>query len=531
MNDRYYISLVLNAHVPFVRQPDYPCFFEERWLFDAILETYLPLITMFERLDAERVPFHLGLVVSPTLSHMLQDPLLIERFLDYLDQRIVFGLSEVDRTRSNGDLNRLARMYYDRAVEAKALFTGRYEYDLLKTLDFYQKKGKIELLTTAATYAFLPFYTSYPEDIQAQLEVAISSHRSLFGRLPQGFWLPEAGWHPALDEYLRSYNFTYTMVDTHGLLLGTPTPQKGTFSPVRSPSGLVIYGRDLHASRTILHPDTGYPADSVYRDFYRDVGYELDQDVIGAFLEPTGERTPTGYKYWAITHRNQQKDLYNPDLASERVRSHAKAFLADRLKSLEEAEKITGEKGISICAYNADLFGHRWFEGPQFLEALFREAAATENISMVNPGTYASKLEKEALQKVMPEFSSWGLNGYAETWLDSSNDWMYPHILRAIERMIELAERFPNDGGLKERTLNQAAREVMLAQAADWASIQHVGFSSSFARSIEEECIQNFTTIYDSLGSNYISTEWLTQLERKHNIFPDINYRVFRKKR
>jgi len=294
---------------------------------------------------------------------------------------------------------------------------------------------------------------------------------------------------------------------------------------------MVIYGRDLKASRAIWDPDVGYPADPVYRDFYRDIGYELDQDLLEAFLEPNGERTPTGYKYWAITQRGQIKNLYNPDLAADRVRFHAQSFLADRLKQLQEAEQITGEKGISLCAYNADLFGHRWFEGPQFLEALFREAAEMETIAFVNPGVYTNKIEKEQLQKLMPEFSSWGLNGYAETWLDSSNDWMYPHILRAIERMIELAERFPNDGGLKERTLNQAAREVLLAQSADWAAIQHGGLSSTFARSMVEDCIQNFTTIYDSLGSNYISTEWLTQLERKHNIFPDINYRVFRKKR
>ncbi|AEJ19199.1 glycoside hydrolase family 57 protein [Gracilinema caldarium] len=532
MNDQYCLSLVLHAHVPFVREPDYPRFLEERWLFDTLLETYIPLVTIFERLDAERIPFHLGLVISPTLSHMVQDPLLLERFLEYLDQRIVFGLSEVDRTKHDSNLNRLARMYYDRVVEAKALFSGRYEHNILKALDFYQKKGKIELLTTAATHAFLPFYTSYPESIQAQIEVAISSHRSLFGRLPHGFWLPEAGWHPALDEYLRSYNFSYTIVDTHGLLLGKPTPIKGTFAPIRTPNGLMVFARDLHASRAIWDPDIGYPADPVYRDFYKDIGYELEQSLIDPFLEPNGERTPTGYKYWAITQRGQQsKDLYNPDIATERIQFHVKSFLKDRIQRLQDAEHITGEKGISVCAYNADLFGHRWFEGPQFLEVLFREAAKMDNLSFVNPGTYAHKINQEELQKEMPEFSSWGMNGYAETWLDASNDWMYPHLMRAIERMIELAERFPNDGGLKERTLNQAAREVLLAQSADWAAIQHGGLSSAYARSIVEECIQNFTTIYDSLGSNYISTEWLTQLERKHNIFPDINYRVFRKKR
>ncbi|MFQ3547200.1 MAG: DUF1957 domain-containing protein, partial [Termitinemataceae bacterium] len=369
MNERYALSLVLNAHVPFVREPEYPRFFEERWFFDTILETYLPLILVFERLDTERIPFHLSIAFSPILAHMMQDPLLIERFLEYLDERIVFGLSEVDRTKDNPDMNRLARFYYDRVVEAKALITGRYEYNLLKVFEFYQKKGKLELLTTAATYAFLPFYTGYPENLQAQLEVALSSHRSLFGRQPYGFWLPEAGWHPELDAILRSYNFTYTIVDSHGLLLGKPTPKKGTFSPVLSPNGLVIFGRDFHATKGIWHSECGYPADPVYRDFYRDVGYDLDQEFITAFLDNDGRRTPTGYKYWAITGKGQEKQLYNLEQALIKVRHHARSFLDDRCRAFREAERLTGEKGHILCAYNADLFGHRWFEGPIFLEA------------------------------------------------------------------------------------------------------------------------------------------------------------------
>jgi 1,4-alpha-glucan branching enzyme len=115
-------------------------------------------------------------------------------------------------------------------------------------------------------------------------------------------------------------------------------------------------------------------------------------------------------------------------------------------------------------------------------------------------------------------------------WLDSSNDWMYRHVVRSLDRMTELADRFPDESGIKERLLNQAAREILLAQMSDWAKMLYTREAAEYARSQIEACLRNFTTIYEALASSYISTEWLTTLERRHNIFPHINYRVFRRK-
>jgi 1,4-alpha-glucan branching enzyme len=100
-----------------------------------------------------------------------------------------------------------------------------------------------------------------------------------------------------------------------------------------------------------------------------------------------------------------------------------------------------------------------------------------------------------------------------------------------MERMTELAERFPDDTGIKEHALNQAAREIIIAQSSDWSSMLYKQDSTEYARNQAENALRNFTTIYEALGSNYISTEWLTNLERRHNIFPNINYRVFRHKK
>ncbi|MDR3341257.1 MAG: DUF1957 domain-containing protein [Treponema sp.] len=531
MDRRHVISIVLNAHLPFVRHPELSNPSEEQWFFEALSETYLPLLEVFDRLDADRVPFRVGIALSPTLCHLLQDELLVQRYLDYTSRQIEFGLEEIERTEDSPPLQALAKLFYDKAVDRRICFTERYKGNILHVFNHYQKKGRIELLTTAATHAFLPFYGFCPEALQAQIEVAITSYRLNFGRYPQGFWLPELGWSPALETYLRAYNFGYTVVDTHGLVFGEPRAAKGSFYPVKTPSGVLILARDYYAAEDIMARDTGFSHDPCYRDTYRDVGYELPPKLVKPFLGSNGGRTRTGYKYWASGGEDMEKQIYDPRIASARVQEQVRAFLDARISRLRAAGEYMKETAISLCAYDADTFGRFWHEGSQFLEALFREGSRREEIQFMNPAEYLYKQAAFSFQTVIPEFSSTGTNGYAEMWLDASNDWMYRHMVRSLERMTELAERFPDESGLKERVLNQAAREVLLAQTSDWPKLLYKQEDSEYARCQIESCLRNFTTIYEALGSNYISTEWLTSLERRHNIFPTINYRVFRRKK
>ncbi|GAB1481672.1 DUF1957 domain-containing protein [Treponema sp.] len=529
---KHSVLLVLHAHLPFVRHPEHQRFLEERWLFEAISETYIPLLQMFERLEADKIPFRLAISFSSPLCQMLHDDLLRNRYIAHLDKLIEFGSKEVERSESDTALHQLARYYYDKAIEDRVLFTERYEKDILKAFDYYHKKGRLELLTGAATHAFLPFLASHPEALQAQIEVAQTLHRTIFGRNPQGFWLPDLGWFPGIDEYLRSYNYSYTIVDTHAVLFGEPCPSRGTFAPMRTAQGLTIFSRDLASTREVWDKDTGYPANPVYRDFYRDAGYDLPAELVQEFLEYNGARTQTGFKYYAVGKCGLEKKLYNSQEAGSQVKKDAQSFLDSRLQRGRKASNIDKTDTSAVCAYDADLFGHWWFEGVQFLEELFRLGSANtfQELSFTTPSDELSRKAPSELDLICPEFSSWGQNGFAETWLDASNDWTYRHILRSIDRMIELAERFPDEVGLKERALNQAAREILLSQSSDWASLMHGQSSSDYGRSRVEDCIRNFTHIYDSLGGNYISTEWLTALEKRHNIFPQINYRIYRKK-
>jgi 1,4-alpha-glucan branching enzyme len=531
MKDSCVLSIVLNGHLPFVRSAEQRGSFEERWFYEALFNTYLPLLQVFDRLDADRIPFRLGMVLSPILCHMLQDELLLSRYLDYVDTRIDFGERELERTRGNPPLHELVRFYYDQAVDKRILFTEVYEKNILGIFNYYQQKGRLELLTTAATYAFLPFFTSSPEAIQAQIETAIASHRQNFGRNPQGFWLPELGWDERLDAILAAYNFGYTLVDAHGLVLGTPPVKKGSFYPVKTPRGVFILGRDFYAGRDLASfTAASGPAGPVYQADFQDAGFELPTELVGSFLGSGGSRTGTGYRYWS-RQRNGERQLYDPQKARDRAAEHARAFLDARLSYLAEAAPYLEGKAISLCAFDADSFGRVWYEGPDFIETLFREGARRQSPQFMNPAEYLYKQDPASFQTMTPEYTSWGINGYAETLLDASNDWMYRHAFRALQRMIEMAERFPDDTGLKERALNQAAREILLVQGSDWPKLLYQQESAEYARNQIEEALRNFTTIYESLGSNYISTEWLTSLERRHNNFPVINYRVFRRKK
>ena len=526
MNNRHIASLVLHGHIPFMRLPNQSPALMENWLFESISETYIPLLEVFERLDRDHVPFRLAISLSPTLCHMLGDPVLIQRYIDYTGRQLEFGEKELERTSGNQDLHALAKSAYDQVIEKRAIFTDRFEGSILKGFDYYQKKGRVEILVTAATHAFLPFYASCPEAIQAQFEVAISSYRANFGRHPSGFWLPELGWKAELDSWLRAYNFSYTIVDAHAMVFARPAAEKGCFYPAKTPLGSIVMGRDFYAAREMA----SLVRDPAYRYNQRDQGFELPPDSVRPFIGPQGSRAGTGYKYWACGEDGSGSALYNYGAALDKATSKAHEFLESLSNRLEAAGTLMEGCPLSLCAFEADTFGRAWHEGPLFLEALFREGTSRDIVQFMTPAEYLCKLDHAAFQTLVPEFSSWGSNGYAETWLDASNDWMYRHAMRALERMVEIAERFPDNTGLKERALNQAAREILLVLSSDWSKMLFRQECANHARNCIESSLRNFTTIYEALGSNYISTEWLTQLERRHNIFPNINYRVFRRK-
>ena len=521
-----YLMMVLHAHLPFVRHPGNKRFLEESWFFEAISETYLPMLRVFERLEQDNIPFQLTFSISPTLSSMLSDRVLQNAYVQHLEKMSELADKEIERTKGDPHFEPLAHMYRDIINRNYHDFVNRYKKNILRQLDHFQKNGYLELITSAATHCYLPLYEIYPENIHAQIQTAIWSHQQNFGRSPRGMWIPECGYFPGLEEYLRSHHIDYFFTDSHGILFGENQPTYGVYAPIQCENGVSVFGRDIASSNAVWSNDMGYPGDFQYREFYRDIGFDLPMDYLGPYMFNDHTRMNTGFKYYAITGKTDNKIPYDPEAACKKVEEHAENFLYRRKKQIAKINKSMDRTPAIVTPFDAELFGHWWFEGPLWIESLFRKIAEDEDgLDMITPTSYLETYPSNQINN--PAYSSWGNKGYSEVWLDGSNDWIYRHVHKAIERMTELARRYPDEEGLKRRALNQAAREVLLAQASDWPFIMKTGTTVPYAVRRIKEHIYNFTRIYDELCGNSVSAEWITTLEKKNNIFPEMDYNLF----
>jgi 1,4-alpha-glucan branching enzyme len=271
----------------------------------------------------------------------------------------------------------------------------------------------------------------------------------------------------------------------------------------------------------------GYPGDPHYRDFYRDIGYDLPMDYIRPYIHPEGHRIYTGIKYHAITHEKlHDKWVYDPEIARRRAGEHAMHFRVSRQSQVKRLAAHMDRPPLVVSPYDAELYGHWWFEGPQFLDYLFRQLHYDQDeVEVITPGDYLRRHPTN--QVAIPSASSWGKGGYNEYWLNEKNSWIYRHLHAGAERMIELARRFPNAEGTTARALKQAARELMLAQSSDWAFIMTTGTMVPYAERRTNEHVLRFNRIYDGLLGDGVDEAWLREIESQDNIFPDVDYRLY----
>jgi 1,4-alpha-glucan branching enzyme len=525
------LAIVLHAHLPYVRHPEYPEFLEEDWLYEAITETYLPLLEVFDQCVADGVPFRITMTLTPPLVGMLRDQLLMSRYAKRLDSLCELCDKEEHRTRGDAQFAPLARHYRDRLDHFRRLFHNRYKRDLVGAFKRLQDSGALEIITSGATHGFLPLMI-HPEAIKAQIQVACAHYRMHFGRDPRGVWLPECGYAPGIDKYLAAENIRFFFVDSHALGNSIPRPQRGVYAPIYTPSGVAAFARDPESSMQVWSAEHGYPGDPVYREFYRDIGWDLDYEYVRPYLQATGDRKNTGIKYFRITGKVPlgDKQPYDPAAARARAAEHAGNFLFNRTKQIEYLRGAFGEGGpppIVISPYDAELYGHWWYEGPAFLDFLIRKAAYDQDVlKLQSPVDYLSEYPEQQLSQ--PTLSSWGEGGYSSVWLDESNDWIYRYLHKAENRMVELAKLHQDASGVTRRALNQAARELLLAQSSDWAFIIKTGTMVDYAVRRTREHLLRFTRLYDQLKAGGIDETWLASVESRDNLFPEIDYRVYR---
>jgi 1,4-alpha-glucan branching enzyme len=524
--EKGYLALVLHSHLPYVRHPEHDRFLEEDWLYEAITETYIPLINVFDGLVDDGVDFRLTMSLTPTLISMLIDPLLQQRYLRHIVRLIELADKEIERTKDEPAFQPLAVMYRDLFANARFVFEEKYGRNLVTAFRKFQDLGKLEIITCGATHGFLPLMEN-AKAVRAQIMVAVDLHTRHLGRPPKGIWLPECGYYPGLDEILKEAGIRYFFTDSHGVFHATPRPKYGVYAPVYCRSGVAAFGRDIESSKQVWSSVEGYPGDYNYRDFYRDVGFDLDFNYVKPYIHPDGLRVNLGIKYYRITGKTNQKEPYNRQWALERAAEHAGNFLFNREKQVEWlANVFQDRKPLIVAPYDAELYGHWWFEGPDWINYLVRKTVFDQKtVRLITPMEYLA--ENPKCQVATPSLSSWGYKGYSEVWLDGSNDWIYPHLHKAADRMCELAQEFPEADGLLRRALNQAARELLLAQSSDWAFIMKTGSHVEYAVGRTKEHVSRFTRLYQDIKGNSVDAGWLADLEYTDNLFPDIDYLVY----
>ncbi len=525
-----YFSLILHAHLPFVRHPEYPEFLEEDWLYEAITEVYLPLIHIFERLHKANAKPRLAMNISPPLCEMLADELLQERYTAHLKNLISLAHKETTRIqKEDPKFEEVVQMYVDTLELSLDLWDRKYNRNLINAFRELQNEGVLEIITCGATHGFLPLIST-PEAKRAQIQIAAQNYRKHFGKNPRGIWLPECAYEEGIEHLLKDAGIEYFVGDSHAILYGEPRPRYGVHAPVKCPNGVAIFARDVETSRQVWSAEVGYPGNNVYREFYRDIGWDLPIDYLKPHLHEDGDRKHLGLKYYSITGRDagqNSKSPYLPKIAREQSAFDASDFIDKRIKQAHKLrETFDGHPPLVTSPYDAELYGHWWFEGPSFIDFLFRKFHFDQNeIEAITPGDYLDS--NTPIQTQKPSASSWGENGYYKVWLNEKTSWMYNYTHDAEKRMTTLANYFVTPSEIEHRALNQCARELLLAQSSDWAFQIYQGTTVEYSSRRFKSHIHRFNLLADALDKNEMNARLLAEIENRDNIFEEIDYTIY----
>ncbi len=518
---------VLHSHLPFVKHPEHDYFLEEHWLFEAISETYIPLLMRFRQLESEGVDFAMTTSITPPLAEMLDDKHLMDKYLSHLNRMLELCHKEIARCENDPHFHEISHFYLDRFTKIREFFVGFLDFNVLNGYRYFANRGNLEIITCGATHGYLPLLSVNPKIVETQISIAVDTHKKHFGVQPNGIWLPECAYYDGLDEVLAKYNIKFFLMDSHGLVYAKPTPKYGVFAPIYTPQGVMAFGRDPESSKQVWSSKEGYPGDVDYRDFYRDVGFDLDYEYIKPYICPDGTRVFVGLKYHRVTGEAEFKEVYNPANADYKARAHAANFHQNRVAQIEHISQFVDDRlPVVVSPYDAELFGHWWFEGPDFLYYLFKELDARGEIKAITPMQYQSIYPSN--QVCTPNPSSWGDKRYYDVWLNNANDWIYRHLHRIGDLMCELANQHKhNNNHFTTRVLNQLCRELLLAQSSDWAFLMTTKTAVEYSTKRTKEHISNFLKLSSAFARHEVDEQFLLKLEDKNSIFPHIDFRVY----
>ncbi len=561
-----YVVLVLHAHLPYVlSHGKWP--YGTDWLCEAACECYIPLANLLDRLSMQGKAAHFTINMTPVLCEMLASPSFRSAFEEYAREKAEAAYIDRRTFEARGEtaLAALAEGWERFYALCLADFKNRYGSDLPGAYRRLQEEGQVEIVASAATHAYLPLL-SLDASIDAQVSQGVATYRRYFAREPAGMWLPECAYRQAgpasvgrsyaparrgIEDFLAAHGIRYFFVDgrqaarqagpaassftadvmpplDEGAYQGgyyNAAPRRtGRAATSRGDSDFDVYGiyktagpgaqvaffsRDTDTSSQVWGSD-GYPGDPSYLEFHK-------------------KRDPGGLRYWRVTDRQTglgDKMVYEPGQAAARVEEHARHFARLIEGRLSDYRKETGRTGVLTLLFDAELFGHWWFEGVSWLGAL---------VSALDPNYVTIERASTALKSVDPRGAvslpegSWGEGGRHLLWYNKETAWMWQRLYEAERDMARAVETAGSDG-ITGRLLRQMARELFLAQSSDWPFLVSTHTAGDYGESRFLGHYDAWKALYDMLGRIQKSgvaanadKEALAAIEKEDDLFDDVN--------
>ncbi|MGC8866583.1 MAG: 1,4-alpha-glucan branching protein domain-containing protein [Elusimicrobiales bacterium] len=508
------IVFLFHFHLPYVYHPE-AGYFEENWYYQNLAESYIPFLMMMEDLANNTMVPSVTISLSPTLCYMMENEKMADRFVSYINSRI--SLIESERSIINDEkIHRILDIYEKRYVDVLDYFE-RYSRDILTPFKLLKSRGIIEIITTPLTYPILPLLT-ISQALNFQITEACRDFSERFLERNLGMFLPECGWSFEIEKFLLKNNIEYIFLDERALEDDPPN------SLYQLESGIRIFTPD-HKIFDFLFGKNGVTRNPNYREFYRDIGYERDLSYLSKYTG-CSFHAPTGLKYSKITGVDlpiEKKQIYDAEIASRTLKDDVERFVNFLLSYCDGSSS----KLLTFIS-SAEIFGHRWFEGIDFLKNFFIYVRKNRlPLNFVLPSSYIKMVLSPKVIK--PSISSWSDNGFFDKWLNERNDFIYPYIHEISKKFISVASRYRNLSFSPEidRILRQAVREISLMQSSDWAIMISTSTHREYALKRINEHYMNVMKIIKWLLSGGLDREELSRMEKRLPIFPFIGWKNF----
>ncbi|MEX2671772.1 MAG: 1,4-alpha-glucan branching protein domain-containing protein [Phycisphaeraceae bacterium] len=532
--------LVLHGHLPYVlRHGVWP--HGEDWLYEAAAETYLPLLEMIGHCALHEASPQITIGLTPVLLEQLAHDHFKDGFEEYLADRV--ERAQQDRKefeeQDNGHLAHMAQWWEKLYRHLGELF-AKIDRDIPGAYAKHARDKHIQILTSSATHAYAPLLYE-DASIRAQLRAGLASSHRILGFKPTGLWLPECAYRPGgawqppnhwsgkdgrigVEHLIGDETLTHFFVENH-LIEGSRSewvrddgdwhkvgwdesakyPNRGwqsvnephlVNSDGSGPGRVTAMARDQNVCEAVWSGDIGYPADGSYLEFHKKYGPRR------------------GLRYWKVTgHKVDlgQKDMYYPDDIPGKVHGHATHFCNFVKSRLRDYHDRTGRHGVVTATFDAELFGHWWFEGPQFLRDVILNFANDPDVDVQTAENFLHDHPPDKTVS-MPE-GSWGDGGDHRVWTNPQINWMWDIEYRCEANFGKATLDLPwrTDKHLED-LLKKAARELLLLQASDWPFVISRGQAVDYGIKRFMQHVSRFETLIDLAEKASQDAKYLNRL-------------------